>query len=86
MLKIKIYKIISPIMYGDEMCSPALSEGHKLKVFENEVLRKIFRPNMREVREQHEILHKKKSHDLRGHLICYDNKIKKTDGLGMWIG
>lgn len=33
-------------------------------MFENKVLRKIFTPNMDEVSEQHEILHKKKFHDL----------------------
>jgi hypothetical protein len=65
MLKIRIYRIILPvILYGDEMWSPSLREGHKVKMFENKLLRKIFRPKMDEVSEQCKILHNKKFHDL----------------------
>jgi hypothetical protein len=45
-LKIKIYKtVILPVMpYGCETWSFTLGEEHRLRVFENRVLRKIFGP------------------------------------------
>jgi hypothetical protein len=45
-LKIKIYKtVIFPIvLYGCEIWSLTLGEEHRLRVFENRVLRKIFGP------------------------------------------
>jgi hypothetical protein len=48
---IKIYKtIISPVvLYGCETLSLTLGEEHRLRVFENRVLRRIFRPNRDEV-------------------------------------
>jgi hypothetical protein len=49
-LKIKIYKtVIFPVvLYGYETWSLTLGEGHKLRVFENRVLRKIFGPKREE--------------------------------------
>jgi hypothetical protein len=43
-IKIRIYKtIILPVaLHGCETCSLALREKHRLKVFENRVLRRIF--------------------------------------------
>jgi hypothetical protein len=43
-LKIKIYKtvILPVVLYGCETWSLALREEHRLRVFENRVLRKIF--------------------------------------------
>ena len=45
-LKIKIYRtIILPVfLYGCETWSLTLREGHRLRVFENRVLRRIFGP------------------------------------------
>jgi hypothetical protein len=45
-IKIRIYKtIILPVaLYGCETLSLTLSEEHRLRVFENRVLRKIFGP------------------------------------------
>jgi hypothetical protein len=45
-LKIKIYKtVILPVgLYGCETWYPALREEHRLRVFEDRVLRKISRP------------------------------------------
>jgi hypothetical protein len=45
-LKIKIYKtVILPIvLYGCETWSLNLREGHRLRVFEKRVLRRIFGP------------------------------------------
>jgi hypothetical protein len=43
-LKVKIYKtiILPVVLYGCETCSLTLREEHKLRVFENRVLRRIF--------------------------------------------
>jgi hypothetical protein len=44
-VKIRICKnIILPVLYGCETWSPTLKEKHKLRVFENRVLRRIFGP------------------------------------------
>jgi hypothetical protein len=49
-LKIKIYKtvILPVVLYGCETWSVTLREEHRLKVFENRVLRKIFGPEREE--------------------------------------
>jgi hypothetical protein len=43
-LKIKIYKtvILPVVLYGCETWSLSLGEEHRLRIFENRVLRKIF--------------------------------------------
>jgi hypothetical protein len=50
-LKIRIYKTImlSVVLYGCETWSPTLREERRLMVFENKVLRRIFRPKRDEV-------------------------------------
>jgi hypothetical protein len=49
-LKIKIYRtvILPVVLYGCETWSLALREDHRLRVFENRVLRRIFGPRMEE--------------------------------------
>jgi hypothetical protein len=49
-LKIKIYKtvILPVVLYGCETLSLTLREEHRLRVFENSVLRKIFGPKKEE--------------------------------------
>jgi hypothetical protein len=49
-LKTKTYKavILPVVLYGCETWSLTLREEHKLRVFENRVLRKIFGPKMKE--------------------------------------
>jgi hypothetical protein len=51
--KIKIYRIIvvPVVLYGCETWSITLREGHRLKVFKNRVLRKIFGPKWDKVTE-----------------------------------
>jgi hypothetical protein len=51
-LKIKIYKtvILSVVLYGCETWSLTLREDHRLRVFENRVLRRIFGPKREEDR------------------------------------
>jgi hypothetical protein len=50
-IKIRIYKtIILPVaLYGCETWSLTLREEHRLRVFENRVLRRIFGPKEEEV-------------------------------------
>jgi hypothetical protein len=49
-LKLKIYKtvILPVVLYGCETWSLTLVEEHRLRVFENRVLRKIFGPKREE--------------------------------------
>jgi hypothetical protein len=53
-IKVKIYQtIILPVVfYGCEMWPATLMEEHRLRVFENRVLRRIFGPRMDEVTGQ----------------------------------
>jgi hypothetical protein len=50
-LKIKIYRtiIVPVVLYGCEAWSLTLREEHRLKVFENRVLRRVFGPKGDEV-------------------------------------
>jgi hypothetical protein len=45
-VKVKIYKttILRVVLHGSETWSLALGEEHRLRVFENRVLRRIFAP------------------------------------------
>jgi hypothetical protein len=57
-LKIRIYKttILPVVLYGCETWSLTLREEHTLGVFENRVLRRIFRPRRDEVTEENCIM------------------------------
>jgi hypothetical protein len=50
-IKIRIYKtiILAVVLYGCEILSLTLREEHRLRVFENKVLRRIFGPERDEV-------------------------------------
>jgi hypothetical protein len=50
-IKINIYRllILSVVLYGCETWSLTLREEHRLRVFENRVLRRIFEPKRDEV-------------------------------------
>jgi hypothetical protein len=65
-LKIRIYKtiILPVVLYGCETWSLALREEHRLRVFENRVLRKIFGPKRDEVTGEWRQLHNKELRDL----------------------
>ena len=65
-IKIKIYRtiILPVILYGCETCSLTLREEHRLRVFENRVLRKIFGPKRNEVTVELRKLHKEELKDL----------------------
>jgi hypothetical protein len=64
-VKIRIYKlIILPlVLYGCETWSLTLREEHRLRVFENRVLRRIFGPNRDEVTGGWRRLHKEELHN-----------------------
>jgi hypothetical protein len=65
-LKVKIYKIIilPVVLYGCETWSVTLREEHRLRVFENGVLRRIFGPKRDEVTGQWRKLHSGELHNL----------------------
>jgi hypothetical protein len=65
-MKIRIYEtIIMPlILYAFETCSVTLREEHRLKVFENGVLRRIFGPKRDEVTGDWRKLYSKELHNL----------------------
>jgi hypothetical protein len=50
-VKVKIYKtvIVPVVLYGCETWSLTLREEHRLRVFENRVLRRIFGPKREEI-------------------------------------
>jgi hypothetical protein len=65
-LKIGIYKtiILLVVLYGCETWSLTLREEHRLRVFENKVLRRIFAPKKDEVTGGWRKLRNEELHDL----------------------
>jgi hypothetical protein len=65
-VKIKIYRtlILPVVLYGCETWLLTLEEEHRLRVFENGVLRKISWPKRGEVKEEWKRLHKEELYDL----------------------
>jgi hypothetical protein len=56
--------ILPVVLYGCETCSLTLREEHRLTVFENRVLRRIFGPKRDEVKEEWRKLHNEELRDL----------------------
>jgi hypothetical protein len=64
-IEIRIYKtIIFPILYGCETWCLTLREEHRLRVFENRVLRRIFGPKRDEMTGGWRKLHNEELHAL----------------------
>jgi hypothetical protein len=65
-VKVKIYKtIILPIvLYGCETWAHILREEHRLRVFENKVLRRIFGPKSVDLTGEWRKLHSEELHNL----------------------
>jgi hypothetical protein len=65
-VKAKIYKtiILPVVLYGCETWSLTLREEHRLRVFENRVLRRIFGPKRDEVTGEWMKLHNEGLHNL----------------------
>jgi hypothetical protein len=66
-VKIRIYKTItlSVVLYGCETWSPTLREGHRVRVFENRVLRRLFEPRRDEVIGGWRKLHNEELHNFQ---------------------
>jgi hypothetical protein len=65
-VKVKIYKtiILPVVLYGCETWSLTLREEHRLRVFDNRVLRRIFGPKRDEVTGEWRKLHNEELHNL----------------------
>jgi hypothetical protein len=65
-IKIRIYKIIilTAVLYARETWSLTLREEHRLRVFENRMLRRIFGPKKDEVMGGWRKLHNEDLHNL----------------------
>jgi hypothetical protein len=65
-VKVKIYKttVLLVVLYGCETWSLTLREEHRLSVFENRVLRRIFGPKRDEVTGEWRKLHNEELHSL----------------------
>jgi hypothetical protein len=63
-LKIKIYKTLPVVLYGCETWSLTLREEYRLRVTENRILKRIFRPKREEVSGGQRILHKEELQNL----------------------
>jgi hypothetical protein len=65
-LKVKIYRtiILPVILYGSETWSLILREDHRLRMFENRMLKRIFGPKRDEVTGEWRKLHNGELHNL----------------------
>jgi hypothetical protein len=84
-VKVKIYKtiILPVVLYGCETWSHTLREEHRLRMFENRVLRRIFGPRRDEVTGEWRKLHNEELHIL----YCSANIIKRIRSRRMrWAG
>jgi hypothetical protein len=83
-LNIKIYRSInlSVILYGCETWSFTLGDKHRLGVFENLVLRRIFGPNSDGVTGEWRKLHNEQLNDLYGS----PNNVRVIKLRGRWAG
>jgi hypothetical protein len=65
-MKVKIYRIVilPVVLCGCETWSLTLRDEHRLRVFENMVLRKIFEPKRDEVAGEWRRLHNEELHGL----------------------
>jgi hypothetical protein len=84
-VKIRIYKtiILPVVLYGCETWSLTLREEHRLRVFENRVLRGIFGPKRDEVIGGWRKLHNEELHNL----YCLPSIIRMVKSRRMrWAG
>jgi hypothetical protein len=84
-VKVKAYKtiILPVVLYGCESWSLTLREEHRLRVFENRVLRRIFASKRDEVTGEWRKLHKEELHNL----YSYPGIIRQVKSRRMrWMG
>jgi len=85
-IKIKIYRtiILPVVLYGCETWSLIFREEHRLRVFENRVLRRIFGPKRDEVIGEWRKVYNEELNDLYSSSnIIWGIKSKRMDGQGM---
>jgi hypothetical protein len=82
-MKIRIHKtiILPVVLYGCETWSLTVREEHKLRVFENRLLRRIFGPKGDEVMGGWRKLHNKVLQDLYSSIIRLSRSRKMK-----WVG
>ena len=90
-LKIEIYRtiILSIVLYGCETWSLTLREEHRLRVFENRVLRRIFGPKKDGVTGEWRKLHNEELNDLYSSpniLRVIKSRRRDGRGIGMYGG
>jgi hypothetical protein len=80
-IKIRIYKtiILPVVLYGCETSSLTLREEHRLRVFENRVLRRIFTPKRNEVTGDWRKLHNEEIHSFIPRQTQLDLNIRSLD-------
>jgi hypothetical protein len=84
-VKVKIYKtiILPVVLYGCETWSLTLREEHRLRVFENRALRRIFGPKRDDVTGEWRKLHSEELHNL----YSASNNIRQIKSRQMrWAG
>jgi hypothetical protein len=83
-VKVKIYKtvILPVVLYGCETWSLTLREEHRLRVFENRVLRRILGPKRDDVTGEWRKLHSEELHTL----YSYPNIIRQIKLRMRWVG
>jgi hypothetical protein len=86
-INIKIYRtvILSVVLYGCETWSLTLREEHRLRVFENRVLSRIFGPKRDEETGEKRKLHSEELSDLYSSPNIFRViKSKRMRWVGMW--
>jgi hypothetical protein len=86
-LRVKMYKkiILPVVLYGCETWSLTLREEHRLRVFENRVLRRVFGPKRDEVMGEWGKLHIGEHHNLYSSPgIIRQMESRRRRCVGMW--
>jgi hypothetical protein len=83
-VKVKMHKtiILPVVLYGCETLSLTLREKHRLRVFKNRVLRRIFGPKRDEVTREWRKLHSEEPHKL----YSSPNIIRQIKSRMRWAG
>jgi hypothetical protein len=85
-VKIKIYRTITlpVVLYGCETWFPTLRKEHRLMVFDNSVLRKIFRPKRENLTGNGRKFYKEELHNLDSSTDIWAIKSTRMRWVGQW--